>query len=227
MKAMVLAAGRGERMRPLTTHAPKPLLQAAGRPLVEHVLLALRRQGFFEVILNVAYLGQMIIDHLGDGSRLGLRLTYSDEGPEPIGTAAGVRRALPMLGEEPFLVTSADVVTGFAYGSLAPPGGRDLATLMVVPVSKTHPRADFFLRDDRLALEPPGLPVVYGNSGMFAPPFFSPPGQEQEQAMGPLLRRAIGEDRSGAMLHEGFWVNVGTPDALAWLDAHGPAGRHD
>ena len=226
MRAMVLAAGRGERMRPLTTHLPKPLLQAAGRPLVEHVLLALHRQGFFEVILNVAYLGQMIIDHLGDGSRLGLKLTYSNEGPEPIGTAAGVRRALPMLGKEPFLVTSADVVTGFAHGSLPPPKGTDLATIMVVPVSKAHPRADFFLHDERLALEPPGLPVVYGNSGVFVPPFFSLPGQEQEQAMGPLLRRAAGEDQVGGMLHEGFWVNVGTPEVLAWLDAHGPAGIH-
>lgn len=221
MKAMVLAAGRGERMRPLTAHAPKPLLQAAGRPLVEHVLLALRRQGFAEVLLNVAYLGQMIIDHLGDGSRLGVKLAYSDEGPEPIGTAAGVRRALPMLGAEPFLVTSADVVTDFAYANLSAPRGTDLATVMVVPVSKAHPRADFFLHDDRLALEPPGLPVIYGNSGVFAPSFFSPPGQEQEQAMGPLLRRAAGEDRAGAMLHEGFWVNVGTPEAMAWLDAHG------
>jgi MurNAc alpha-1-phosphate uridylyltransferase len=82
------------------------------------------------------------------------------------------------------------------------------------------------LRDDCLTLEPPGLPVVYGNSGVFTPPFFSLPDQEDEPAMGPLLRRAIGEDRAGAMLHEGFWVNVGTPDALAWLDAHYQTGRH-
>jgi MurNAc alpha-1-phosphate uridylyltransferase len=131
-----------------------------------------------------------------------------------------------MLGEEPFLVTSADVATDFAYGSLAPPGGRDLATVMVVPVSKAHPRADFFLRDDRLALEPPGLPVVYGNSGVFERHFFSLPDKEEEQAMGRLLRRAAEKNRVSAMLHEGLWVNVGTPEALAWLDTHGPAEVH-
>lgn len=223
MKAMVLAAGRGERMRPLTEHTPKPLLQAGGRPLVEHVLLALRREGFVEVLLNVAYLGRMIIEHLGEGSRFAMQLRYSDEGTEPLGTAAGVRRVLPALGEQPFLVTSADVVTDFPYGQLAAPDGADLAHVVVVPVSEAHPRADFFLRGNRLAAEPPGIPVVYGNIGVFSPRFFSRHGQENEKAMGPLLRRAAEEGRAGGRLHMGCWVNVGTPQALALLDAHCPA----
>ena len=222
MKAMVLAAGCGVRMRPLTEHVPKPLLHAGGRPLVEHVLLALRREGFIEVLLNVAYLGEMIIQHLGDGRRLAMQLHYSNEGTEPLGTAAGVRRALPALGEQPFLVTSADVVTDFPYGQLSEPDGADLAHVVVVPVSKAHPQADFFLRAQRLAAEPPGMPVVYGNIGVFAPFFFAHPGQENEKAMGPLLRHAAEEGRVGAMLHTGWWVNVGTPQALALLDAHCP-----
>ncbi len=151
MKAMVLAAGRGERMRPLTLDRPKPLLEVAGLPLIVHHLHALAMAGFREVVINVSWLGGQIRAALGDGSRYNVRIEYSDEGPEPLETGGGIYRALPLLGPAPFLVLNGDVWTDYPYaklrGSLRP---HDLAQLVLVPNPAHNLRGDFVLSEGRI-----------------------------------------------------------------------------
>lgn len=229
MRAMILAAGRGERMRPLTDHCPKPLLQVGGRSLLEWHLLALARAGIREVVINLAWQGAMIPAALGDGSRYGVRLVYSDEHPEALETAGGIIHALPLLGEAPFLVVNGDIWTDFDFARPPTLDADALGSLILVPNPPQHPRGDFALLPrgageadilaDPARLESAGAPPRFTFSGIavYRPEFFAgvSPGR---QPLLPLLRRAAAAGRLRGRLYQGSWSDVGTPDRLRELD---------
>jgi len=232
MKAMVLAAGRGERMRPLTLDRPKPLLEVAGLPLIVHHLHALAMAGFREVVINVSWLGEQIRAALGNGSRYNVRIEYSDEGPEPLETGGGIFRALPLLGPAPFLVLNGDVWTDYPYaklrGALRP---DDLAQLVLVPNPAHNSRGDFVLNAGRI-VEPAreagkvggrrgageqGARLTFSGVGVYRPELFSGC-QDGTFKLAPLIRSAAREGRVGGELHDGEWMDIGTPERLADLD---------
>ncbi len=215
---MVLAAGRGERMRPLTDAAPKPLLNVGGKRLIEYHLERLAAAGFREVVINTAWLGDMIEATLGTGTQFGLAITYSHERPEALETGGGIFRALPLLGSAPFLLVNGDVWTDIDFGALhrAPPAGS-LAHLVLVPNPPQHARGDFLL-DQGLLSEGEGTRHTYSGIGIFRPELFigCAPGKFP---LLPLLRRAIGERRLTGEVHTGRWYDIGTVERLKLLDA--------
>ena len=216
MRAMILAAGRGERMRPLTDHMPKPLLPVAGKPLMQYHIEALVAAGVREIVVNLAWKGAMIREALGDGKALGAELTYSDEGDAALETGGGVFKALPLLGNEPFIVVSGDVWTDFPLARLQSVlAAQDMAHFIVVPNPDFHARGDFALRDGRFVAEGPRY--TYANIGVFRPEFFAgcKPGKF---ALAPLMFEWIARERVSGELYEGRWCNVGTPEQLAQLD---------
>jgi len=218
VKAMVLAAGRGERMRPLTDSQPKPLLTVGGKRLIEYHLERLAAGGFREVVINTAWLGDLIPAALGTGARYGLAITYSHERPEALETGGGIFQALPLLGSHPFLLVNGDVWTDIDFGALnrAPPVDS-LAHLVLVRNPPQHPRGDFKL-EQGLVSESEGMRHTYSGVGIYRPEFFAgcTPGKFP---LLPLLRRAIGDGALSGELHEGLWYDIGTTERLAALDA--------
>ena len=221
MKAMILAAGFGERMRPLTDHTPKPLLRVADVPLIDYHIRALAAAGVTELVINVSHLAQQIIEHCGDGSRWGLSIAYSRE-HEPLETAGGIHRALPLLGEQPFLVINADVWIDYPFDELMDYCFKswESAHLVMVDNPPQHPLGDFCLghRGD-VQYRPDGASgFTYAGVGVFEARFFEAmaPGK---LALRPLLDEAIAEGVLGAEHHPGQWADVGTPERLAQLDA--------
>ncbi|MFF7105854.1 N-acetylmuramate alpha-1-phosphate uridylyltransferase MurU [Pseudomonas sichuanensis] len=213
MKAMILAAGKGERMRPLTLHTPKPLVPAAGKPLIEYHLEALARAGFTEVVINHAWLGQQIEDHLGDGSRFGLRLRYSPEG-EPLETGGGIFKALPLLGDAPFVLVNGDIWTDYDFSALQAPL-QGLAHLVLVDNPGHHGRGDFRLRGEQVADgdDAPGT-LTFSGISVLAPALFDAcqPGAFK---LAPLLRKAMAAGQVSGEHYQGHWVDVGTLERLA------------
>jgi MurNAc alpha-1-phosphate uridylyltransferase len=211
---MILAAGRGERMRPHTDEVPKPLLEAGGHALIEYHLHALGRAGVREVVINLAWRGGQIRAALGDGSRYGVRIDYSDEGPEALETGGGIFRALPLLGTAPFLVVNGDVWTDLDPGRLALPAGA-LAHLVLVPNPGHHPGGDFGLEDGRVTTAAPLL--TYAGIGVYDPRLFTgcTPGRFP---LKPLLDRALAAGRLTGERYDGLWLDIGTPERLAALD---------
>lgn len=218
MKAMILAAGRGERMRPLTDHTPKPLLPAAGRPLIEHTIRQLVASGFNDIVINHAHLGQQIEDVLGDGRRFGARLRYSPEGEQALETAGGIINALPLLDSEVFLVVNGDVATDFPYAELARVK-VDLAHLILVDNPEHHPRGDFSLSDDGEVTENGRERFTFSGIGLYRPELFkeTPSGIRK---LGPLLRQAMSDRRVTGEKYSGFWMDVGTPERLQQLSLY-------
>jgi len=215
MKAMILAAGRGERMRPLTDRTPKPLLPVAGKPLIEYHIENLAAVGVREIVINHAWLGSQIPAALGDGSRFGVELSYSDEGDAALETGGGICNALPLLGNTPFIVVSGDVWTEFPFGSLNL-AANDVAHFVVVPNPDFHTRGDFGLEKGRMI--DGGTRYTYANIGVFTPEFFE--GRKPEKfALAPLMFEWIRKGRVSGELFEGAWHNIGTPAQLAALDA--------
>lgn len=216
MKAMILAAGRGKRLRPLTDHIPKPLLMAGGRPLIEHTLLALVEQGFHDVVINLAYRGAQIREYLGDGSRWGARIRYSAEGDEALETGGGIHHALPLLGDGPFLVVNGDVACDYSYANLRE-RNVELAHLVMTANPEHNPSGDFALLDGRLADR--GEPRhTYTGIGVFRPELFAVC-QPGKFPLAPLLRAAMAEGRVGGELYPGYWSDIGTEARLRELDA--------
>ena len=216
MRAMVLAAGRGERMRPVTDTLPKPLVSVGGRPLIAWHLAALARAGIREVVINLSWLGEKLRAALGDGASFGLAITYSDEGPVPCETGGGILRALPLLGDGPFLVINGDVWTDMDFGALALEP-QALAHLMLIPNPAHHPRGDFGLEDGWVT-EGAAERFTYSGVGVYRPQFFA--GCEAGRfPLLPLLNRAIAARRLRGELFRGEWCDVGTPQRLASLDA--------
>ncbi|WP_069862283.1 N-acetylmuramate alpha-1-phosphate uridylyltransferase MurU [Pseudomonas citronellolis] len=218
MKAMLLAAGKGERMRPLTLHTPKPLVPAGGRPLIEHQLLALCRAGFHDLVINHAWLGQQIEDYLGDGSRFGVAIRYSAEG-EPLETGGGIFRALPLLGEAPFALVNGDIWTDFDYarlqGALAE---GDLAHLVLVDNPGHNTRGDFHLQGGRASDYREGEPsYTYSGIAVLHPALFAACTGGAFR-LAPLLREAMAAGRVSGELHRGRWVDVGTHERLAEVE---------
>lgn len=216
MKAMILAAGRGERMRPLTDETPKPLLPVGGRPLIDYHLEALARAGIDEIVINLAWLGDRIREHVGDGTAFGPSVRYSDEGEQALETAGGIVNALPLLGEQPFLVVNGDIFTDFDLDTLALPQGR-LAQLVLVDNPPWHSRGDFSLGADGSVVEPDEASLTYAGIGVFAPELFAGC-TASITPLAPLLRNASAAGRVGGIHHRGCWHDVGTPERLRELD---------
>jgi MurNAc alpha-1-phosphate uridylyltransferase len=219
MKAMILAAGRGERMRPLTDHCPKPLLEAGGKPLIVWHIERLRDAGVTELVINHAHLGHLLEAALGDGSRYGVRIDWSAE-REALETAGGIRQALPLLGDAPFLVVNGDVFCDADFGALALAAG-DLARLLLVPNPAHHPEGDFVLEGDRLIPDDgprPASKLTFSGIGVYHPSLFAHVEPGAKAKLAPLLREAIASGRAGGACHQGRWMDVGTPERLAELD---------
>jgi MurNAc alpha-1-phosphate uridylyltransferase len=216
MRAMILAAGRGERMRPLTDATPKPLLAIAGKPMIEYHIEALALAGIREIVVNLAWRGAQIRAAIGDGARFGVAICYSDEGEVALETGGGIHRALPLLGEEPFIVVSGDIRTEYRFESLLQrPAVADVAHFVLVPNPDFHERGDFGLRGERLVDE--GARYTYANIGVFRPEFFAgcTPGKFP---LAPLMFEWIRQGRVSGELYAGEWHNVGTPEQLRQLD---------
>ncbi|AUL48295.1 mannose-1-phosphate guanylyltransferase [Bordetella trematum] len=219
MRAMILAAGRGERMRPLTDHTPKPLLSVAGKPLIVWHLERLAAAGFTDVVINHAWLGARIEAALGDGSAYGLRLRYSPESPA-LETAGGIAKALPLLGEAPFLVINGDVWCDWdpaqARARVAdlPAGG---AWLLLVDNPPQHPRGDFRLHADGRVGEADSDRLTFSGIGIYDPELFAALPAGAAAPLAPLLRQAMAQGRVHGARHTGRWTDVGTPERLAAL----------
>ena len=219
MRAMILAAGRGERMRPLTDRTPKPLLPVAGKPLIVWHLERLARAGFRDVVINHAHLGDQIEALLDDGAAWGLAIRYAAEPPGALETAGGIANALPLLGAEPFLVVNGDVWCDwdFARAATALRAG-DLARLVLVPNPPHHAAGDFALTADRVAAT--GEPRrTFAGIGIYRPALFAAVERGRPAKLAPLLRGAMAQGKVGGELYAGRWEDVGTPERLAALDA--------
>lgn len=219
MRAMILAAGRGERMRPLTDHLPKPLLPVAGKPLIVHHIEALARAGIQDIVINHAWLGALIEQQLGDGSQFGVRLQYSAEGETGLETAGGIKKALPLLGTEPFLVVNGDVLTDINFAALthhlAP---TMLAHLVLVPNPPQHPQGDFgFDAATARVSSQSDEQFTFSGIALYRPEFFAevPDGK---QKLAPFLRDAMAQQLVSGEIHSGFWADIGTPERLAAAD---------
>ncbi len=215
--ALVLAAGRGERMRPLTGHTPKPLLHVGGKPLIVWHLEKLAAADVRYVVINTSHLAEQFPAALGDGSSWGMRIRYAYEGPEPLETGGGMRNALALLGPEPFIAVSADIWSDYDYAALpAEPAG--LAHLVMVPNPSWHAAGDFTLCDGQLAETGAGERLTFGNIGVYRPELVR---DEKPGAFKllPMYQRAMREGRLGGERYDGFWRNIGTPAQLAELDA--------
>jgi N-acetyl-alpha-D-muramate 1-phosphate uridylyltransferase len=216
MIAMILAAGRGERMRPLTDTLPKALLEVAGTSLLERQLQRLSRAGVTIVVINLGWLGEKIVERIGDGSRFGLRVAYSPEYDRILETGGGIRRALPLLGREPFWVLNADVFSDFPLPTLAL-AERSLGHLVLVPTPSHKPRGDFDLVDGK-ARRSPAPVLTFSGMAAYRPELFADT-QPGRFPLAPLLFDAAERGLLDAELYTGVWEDVGTPDRLAQLNA--------
>ncbi|WP_006746936.1 N-acetylmuramate alpha-1-phosphate uridylyltransferase MurU [Thioalkalivibrio paradoxus] len=212
---MILAAGRGERMRPLTDHTPKPLLEAGGAALIEHGIRRLHAAGYQEIVINVAHLGERIVERIGDGSRFGVGIRYSREPAGALETAGGIREVLDWLGPGPFLAINADI---WCDHPLTPPalGDETLAHLVLVDNPAHHPAGDFALNGSRVALAGTRR-YTFSGIGWYRPELFAalPRGRSP---LAPVLRSAIAAGAVGGEHYRGTWVDVGTPERLRALD---------
>ncbi len=212
MKAMILAAGKGERLRPLTLHTPKPLVRAAGVPLIEYHVRALAAAGITELVINHAWLGEQIEAYLGDGERFGVQIRYSAEG-EPLETGGGIHRALSLLGEQPFLVVNGDIWTDYDFARLAPLSSG-LAHLVLVDNPAHHPEGDFLLDDGAVRAGGEGMRLTYSGLALLHPRLFEGC-QAGAFKLAPLLRQAMAAGLVSGEHHRGRWVDVGTHERLA------------
>lgn len=213
---MILAAGRGERMRPLTDHTPKPLLPVAGHPLIVHQLRALQAAGITDLVINTGHLGEQLAVALGDGERWGLRIVYSPEPPEALETGGGILQALPLLGAGPFLVVNGDVWTDYPFARLLTIP-VDLAHLVLVDNPPHHPKGDFSLRADGRVEEAGTERLTFSGVSVLRPELFT--GCVAGRfPLGPLLRRVMAEGRVSGEYYRGGWRDIGTPQRLAELD---------
>jgi MurNAc alpha-1-phosphate uridylyltransferase len=218
MKAMILAAGRGVRLRPLTDTIPKPLLEVGGKPLIVWHLEKLARAGFSQAVINHAHLGAMIESELGDGSSFGLALHYSPEG-EALETAGGIAQALPLLGPEPFLVINADIYSDYDIAPLrAFELGDKLAHLVLVDNPAQHPHGDFTLQAGSVRVS--GKPMLtFAGIGIYTPRLFAGIPSKAKVPLAPLLRKAMSADRVSGEHYRGRWHDIGTVERLQSVDA--------
>jgi MurNAc alpha-1-phosphate uridylyltransferase len=211
MRAMILAAGRGERLRPLTDTLPKPLIPVDGKPLIEYHIQALAAAGFGEIVINQGHLGHLLPAEIGDGSRWNIRIQWSDEQPEALETGGGIHKALPLLGTSPFLVVNGDVWTDFPFARLRAVK-CDWAHLVMIPNPPQHPFGDFTLLDSRIRVS--GEPkLTFSGIGVYHPRLFKPctPGKF---SVVPLLRSAMENHLVTGEKYAGCWEDIGTLERL-------------
>lgn len=226
MRALILAAGRGERMRPLTDRVPKPLLEAGGRSLIAWQIERLARAGFRELVINVSHLAAQIETALGDGSGHGVHIAYSRE-PAALETAGGVAQALDLLGDAPFVAVNADIYCEFDYASLLPvlgamegAGGTPQAHLVLVDNPSHHPAGDFVLGTDGRIANEGGSRLTFSGIGAYRPAAFRDIARGTRAALAPLLRGLAGRGELRGERFDGRWVDVGTPERLEQLRRH-------
>ena len=222
MRAMILAAGRGERMRPLTDHLPKPLLPVAGKPLIVWHLEKLAAAGITDIVINHAWLGKRIEEALGDGSAFNVRIRYSPE-PVALETAGGIATAGPLLGADPFLVINGDIWCDWnpvAVHAISKQltQTKQLAWLLLVDNPEHHPQGDFVRRIDGHLSDQGGERKTFSGIGVYQPALFANTTVGQPAKLAPLLRAAMAEEKIIGDLHETFWLDVGTPERLAALE---------
>jgi MurNAc alpha-1-phosphate uridylyltransferase len=223
MKAFILAAGRGERMRPLSDHTPKPLLCVGGKPLIVWHLERLAAAGFREVVINHAHLGQQMVAALGDGRAFGLHIDYSAEPPGALETAGGIAQALPLLGDQPFLLLNGDIWCDWEFLQArrrAQTLAQHQAHLVFVDNPPHHPAGDFCLDGERVRTAGSAChALTYAGIGIFSPAFFAAVPRGAALKLRPLLDAALARDEISGERHAGRWVDVGSPQRLAELDA--------
>lgn len=225
MKALVFAAGLGERMRPLTLHTPKPLLPAGGRPLLAWHLEKLAALGVREVVVNTSWLAARFPEVLGDGSRWGLHLHYSHEGATPLETGGGMLHALPLLGDAPFIAVNGDIWADYDFARLPREPHGD-AHLVLVDNPEHHPAGDFVLDAHGTVHDQGSTRLTFSGIGVYRPTLLErwrgtvegDPGQPPRFRLAPLLRQAMAAGRVSGEHHRGAWTDVGTPERLAALD---------
>jgi len=217
MKAMILAAGRGERMRPLTDHTPKPLLEVGGKSLIVWHLERLAKAGFKEVVINHAHLGELVELALGDGSQWDLRIKYSPE-KTALETAGGIANALPLLGFEPFLVVNGDTFTEIDFGVLKYALQANIhAHIVLVSNPPQHPKGDFAIEEGLLKNTGAQM-LTFSGVGVYHPDLFASVTRGASAKLAPLLRNAIAENKATAEYYQGLWHDIGTPERLKVLD---------
>ncbi len=217
MRAMILAAGHGTRMRPLTDHTPKPLLQVGGKPLIVWHIENLQRAGFKDIVINIAWLGDQIPETLGDGSQFGVSIYYSDEQQEgALETAGGILKALPLLGDGPFLVVNGDVWCDFPYSTENPLTDDKLAHLVLVNNPPQHPEGDFSLKEKHVS-DGGASALTFSGIGYYDPALFKDL-EFGKHPLAPLLRNAMTSRQVTGVHFNGDWRDIGTPERLAELD---------
>lgn len=226
---MILAAGRGERMRPLTDSVPKPLIPVAGRPLVAHLIERLARAGLTDLVVNVSHLAGRIEHELGDGLRLGVRIAYSREA-QALETGGGIAWALPLLGPEPFVAVNSDIYCDYDYARLAAAAaalapGAPGAHLVMVDNPPHHPAGDFCLEQGSVAADGARTRLTFSGIGVYTPALFAGVARGAKCQLAALLRPAMGEGQVRGEHHRGLWMDVGTPQRLADLERLLTAGK--
>lgn len=222
MRAMILAAGRGERMRPLTDHTPKPLLSVGGKPLIAWHIEKLARAGICDLIINHAHLGQQIEDALGDGRRFGVRIRYSPERPAALETAGGIAHALHLLGDEVFAVVNGDIWCDYDFAQLLKraailQASHDMAHLVLINNPAHNSNGDFHLHDGRIQAAS-GMKLTFSGIGLYKPALFAHLDRNAAAPLAPLLREQIALGCISGEHFTGRWVDVGTPQRLEELD---------
>ena len=225
---MILAAGRGERMRPLTDRVPKPLIPAGGRPLIAHLIERLARAGFTDLVVNVSHLSDLIERGLGDGSRYGVRIAYSRE-EQALETGGGIAYALPLLGSEPFVVVNSDIYCDFDFSRLASAAAglgatANRAHLVLVDNPSHHPAGDFSLSGGKVSADGPRR-LTFSGIGVYVPALFAGVTRGSRCQLVALLKPAMAQGAVGGEHHAGMWMDVGTPQRLAELERALASGR--
>lgn len=213
MKAMILAAGRGERMRPLTDTTPKPLLKIDNYCLIEHHIFNLKAAGFTDIIINTAWLAEAIHKKLGDGSQYGVNIQYSDEN-EALETGGGIKNALSLLGDKVFLVVNGDVWCDYNYSKLPTLEKNNLAHLILVNNPVHNSEGDFSIKENMLSNKPENK-LTFSGIGLYKADFFKQ--KEAKFPLAPLLRSAADENKISAEYFSGIWIDIGTPERLEQL----------
>ncbi len=215
MRAMILAAGRGERLRPHTDIIPKPLIQVGKHRLIEYHLFNLARAGITDVVINTSWLGDLIREELGDGSKYALNITYSDEGDDPLETAGGIVKAMPILGDEPFIVINGDVWSDYDLAQLKNRPINSEAHLVLVNNPEHNKKGDFALSDNMINSNDENK-LTYSGIGVYTPAFFADtkPGKS---SLGLLLRKKLEQGKISGEKHDGNWFDIGTIERLAQL----------
>ncbi len=225
--AMILAAGRGERMRPLTDRVPKPLLEVGGKALIVHLIERLATAGYRQLIVNHSHLGERIVEHLGDGSRYGVAIAYSHEKGEGLETGGGIFHALHLIGDNPFVVVNGDIWTDYPFERL-PAHLTSLAHLVMVDNPPHHPGGDFAIEPGTVGLlhADGSSRLTFSGIGVYRRELFQScaPGKFP---LAPLLRAAMASGKASGEHYRGDWYDIGTPERLAALDRRVGGGRTD